>query len=347
MRGRWKSLKRVCTFALIGLAAFVSLEARSKTDVVILENGDHITGEIKKLERGKLSLKTDWMGTLEIEWKRIEKIESEFFFEVELSSGAKHFGSIKTSEEQRKKIDITSAYAKNESDHLGVVGITPIEKNFLDRLKFSIESGFNYTRANRSTEFNLGTKASYRVEKYLLSGDYNSLYKAQEETEPTRRNEVGVDLMRFMKKRWFVVGLADFLQSDELSLDLRSLYGGGAGRSLIHTNRLIFSLFAGAMVNREKYVDESIKTTGEALIGLRFQTFKFDRPEMDLTTSFNTVPSLTDQGRIRLDFDAQARIEIIKDLFFHITLFDNFDSRPPEGAERNDFGINTGVGWSF
>jgi putative salt-induced outer membrane protein YdiY len=347
MKSRWKLVKRILILTLIGLPLVVGLEARPKTDVVILENGDHITGEIKKLERGKLKLKTDWMGTLEIEWKRIEKIESEFFFEVELSSGVKHFGSIKSNEEQRKKIDIDSAYASNESDHMGIVGLTPIEKNFLDRIDFSVEAGYNYTRANRSTEFNLGTNAKYRVEKYLLTGNYSSLYKSQGESLPTKRNEVGVDFSRFMKKRWFVVGLSNFLQSDELSLNLRSIFGGGAGRNLIHTNRIVFSVFGGAVANRENYIDESIRTSGEGLIGLRFQTFKFDRPEMDLTTAFNTIPSLTEKGRVRLDFDAQARIEIIKDLFFHITLFNNYDSKPPEGAEKNDFGINTGVGWSF
>jgi len=346
MKKRWKLTQLVFTTTLIGVGMFSLLEARPKTDVIILENGDHITGEIKKLDRGKLTLKTDWMGTIEIEWNRIEKLESEYFYEVELSSGAKYFGSIKTAEEDRK-IGVASAYSTNETEHLSVVNITPIRKNFLDRLNLAIETGYNYTQANKSTEFNLGSKASYRVENYLLSGNYSSLFKRQGETEGTKRNELGVNFQRFLKQRWFLLGLSNFLQSDELSLDLRSNLGGGVGRSLIHTNRVIFSLFGGAVVNRENYVAEPIQTSGEGLIGLRFQTFKFDRPETDITASFNTIPSLSDWGRVRLDFDTQVRIEIIKDLYFHITLFDNYDSRPPEGNEKNDFGVNTGVGWSF
>ena len=47
------------------------LEARDKTDVVRLKNGDRITGEIKELERGKLTVKTDSMGTLSIELKDV------------------------------------------------------------------------------------------------------------------------------------------------------------------------------------------------------------------------------------------------------------------------------------
>ena len=76
--------------------------------------------------------------------------------------------------------------------------------------------------------------------------------------------------------------------------------------------------------------------------------FRFDDPEVDLTTSVFAVPSLTEFGRYRLEFEARLRYEIFKDLFFAINLFDSFDSRPPiEGLERNDFGITTSIGWSF
>ena len=39
----------------------------AKMDVVELQNGDHITGEVKSLNRGILEFDTDHMGTLCIE----------------------------------------------------------------------------------------------------------------------------------------------------------------------------------------------------------------------------------------------------------------------------------------
>ena len=38
----------------------------AKTDIVLLKNGDRVTGEVKSLERGKLTLSTDSMGTVYI-----------------------------------------------------------------------------------------------------------------------------------------------------------------------------------------------------------------------------------------------------------------------------------------
>ena len=68
--------------------------AREKSDVVTLKNGDRLHGEIAKLEYGKLSLKTDYMGTLSIEWPAVTAIESKFHFDVEMNNGVRRFGSI-------------------------------------------------------------------------------------------------------------------------------------------------------------------------------------------------------------------------------------------------------------
>ena len=51
-----------------------ALWARDKTDVIILKNGDRVTGEIRKLERGKLRLSTDHMSDILIEWEGIKHI---------------------------------------------------------------------------------------------------------------------------------------------------------------------------------------------------------------------------------------------------------------------------------
>jgi len=74
---------------------------RDKTDVIILKNGDHITGEIKSLARGKMSLSTDSMGTVQIEWEDVERVTSQWFFEVETETGLRTFGSLSPAAEPK------------------------------------------------------------------------------------------------------------------------------------------------------------------------------------------------------------------------------------------------------
>ena len=47
----------LCVFATPALA-------RDKTDIVYLRNGDRVTCEIKRLERGRLEVSTNGMGTV-------------------------------------------------------------------------------------------------------------------------------------------------------------------------------------------------------------------------------------------------------------------------------------------
>jgi hypothetical protein len=42
-------------FALIGVALAGSPALAAKTDVIVLKNGDRLTGEVDQLERGKLT----------------------------------------------------------------------------------------------------------------------------------------------------------------------------------------------------------------------------------------------------------------------------------------------------
>lgn len=50
---------------------YVQVSESAKTDIIILNNGDHLTGELKKMEFARLDFKTDAMKTVSIEWNKI------------------------------------------------------------------------------------------------------------------------------------------------------------------------------------------------------------------------------------------------------------------------------------
>ena len=323
-----------------------NLEARPKTDVVVLANGDRITGEIKRLERGILTFKTDWMGTLSVEWPYVKEIQSEYFFEVILTDGRKNFGSIRPAVEG-DQLEIVSQNFKVGTDHLKIVSITPIEREFLDRIKFSVELGANYYSSNASKKISFGTDFGYRTEKYGANAHYGAILNEQDRAPRTKRNELKTSFQRYLANNWQVVGVTNLLQSEELNLDLRSVFGGGVARELVQTNRVIFAVTGGAALNREKYVGEPYKNSMEGFGGITFQTFKFDKPEMDITSTLYTIPSLSDWGRVRLEFDTSLRFKLFRDLYWSGSVFENYDSRPPDGNVKNDFGVETTFGWSF
>jgi hypothetical protein len=331
---------------ILAVIATGPLSARDKTDVIILANGDRVTGEIKKVDRGLLELKTDFMGTINIEWEHIKEVTSQYAFQVELTSGARYLGSIGPADDG--KLGVTGAYSQIETDVIEVVKVTPIEDKFWDRVKASIDFGFSFKRANRVTDYNLAADASYRVEKYLTTVGFSSSLNSTQNTETTQRNVVNTQFQRFLANRWSVLALAQFTQNQELGLDFRALWGGGVGKSLVQTNNSIVTAIAAGLYNREKFIDEeAYQNSLEGLGGLTFQAFKFSDPEVDISSNLFAIPGITDWGRIRLEFEVRLRWEIFKDFYWSASAFDSFDSRPPEGTEKNDFGVSTSVGYKF
>jgi hypothetical protein len=56
---------RLCRFGtsiLLGCLFVLTAFAKNSDDVVVLKNGDRLTGEIKGLQRGELRIKADYMA---------------------------------------------------------------------------------------------------------------------------------------------------------------------------------------------------------------------------------------------------------------------------------------------
>ena len=62
--------------------------AQGRTDVVSLPNGDRITGEVVRLDRGILEFKTDEAGTVYLEWDKLSTLVAMRQVEVVTTDGS-------------------------------------------------------------------------------------------------------------------------------------------------------------------------------------------------------------------------------------------------------------------
>ncbi len=138
-------------------------------------------------------------------------------------------------------------------------------------------------------------------------------------------------------------------RNDELGIDLRTSIGAGGGRILRQTNQTNLAMEGGVMVSRENVSGGiSDEDTLEAFGTLTWDWFRYDSPELDLSTLLQVIPNLTDTGRVRGEFDINLKWEMIEDLFWELRFYDSYDSDPVVlGAEKNDYGIVTSLGWEF
>lgn len=344
---RFGASRFALTLLALILMTATSAFGRDKTDVITLRNGDRITCEIKQLDRGKLTVSTTYMKTIDIEWRGIESVESQFGFEVETQSGLRYRGIIAGSDAGRT-IRVGAEGAFESLPVSAVVRMVPVEDHFWDRIDLNLNLGYNFTSSNSTTQWTFASNTRYRQGSYEVHADFSSYLNAQEDVEATVRNVVSANVKRSLGRRWLVSYLGQAQQDTSLSLDLRSLFGAGVGRTVLQNDRFELQLLGGGAYSREWYAGEDPSNSAEALGGLSADVFVFGGREKDISIGWYVLPSLSHWGRVRMELSSNLRIEIVNDLFWNFELFDSYDSDPPRAnIQRNSFGVGTSIGWKF
>jgi hypothetical protein len=319
--------------------------AAPKTDVVELLNGDRITCEIRTLERGKLTVKTDGIGTIAIEWDDVERITSTARFDVELASGQRVFGSFARGDS--RTVDVVTSSDKQRLALADIVRLSPLGDTFWGRLEGAFDAGFSFTQANVQTQWTLHTNVKYRGRWWLSALDVDSALTSREDADRQSRNTLTLETQRFLRARWSALGFAQFQQNEELSLDLRTVFGIGMLKMLSQSNKSLLSAKGGAAFTREQYVGADEENVAEAVAGLNWEWFTFDGRSTNLEVSVLSFYALNRDARVRCELNTSFKSDIVGDLYWSINLFDSYNSDPPPDRKSNDFGVSAAVGWSF
>jgi len=118
---------------------------------------------------------------------------------------------------------------------------------------------------------------------------------------------------------------------------------------VFQSNRRTLELLGGLLVTNERFQDiEGSQTNVESFLYTRYDAFRRHSPKVDVFVSFGLLPSLTESGRVRGEFQLSSSIEVIHNFFLGLVAFDSFDSRPPNaGLPNNDYGITPSLRWKF
>lgn len=331
------------------LASLPATAVADKTDVIYMRNGDRVTCEIKQLERGRLKVSTDGMGTVYIEWEDIAQIVSNERYVVELEDGERVQGTLAMPFDDGTLL-VSDGGTSRRLAMARIAWIDPLklDENRIKRWDGSISAGFDKTKANDDTSLSMSFDARRRAEDFQLNFDGSLYSRSQDDAEDTLRATFGGVYRGLLEDRWFWAGIGNLERNDEQGIDLRSLAGAGYGRYLLQTRRSLWSATAGlAVVNEQRAGDEDAETNVEAILNTEYEFFTYDTPETSLSTALTVYPSLTESGRVRATFDISLRRELIEDLFVELSLYESYDSEPPEDGEKNDYGIVTGLGYTF
>ena len=322
-------------------------------DVVTVSNGDQLHGTVAKIEKGKLYLKTDYAGTIPIDWEKVQNIEAEGRYEVEVEAGRRYTGEI-TSEAGRLNVrheDVVLSL--NSPDVVAALRMENDEPpGFWKALGGNLGLGYSFSRGNSDhTQASLTAQGDYRKEKYRMQGDVTSILATQEDAEKNSRHALNGRYDRFLSDRAFAFALTSFERNDRQKLNLRSRFGGGFGWKAAKGGSNELDLLGGFTLTNEQFRNGEDgmlprETTGEGLFGFEWKNSQIRG--VRLSTRLTAHPNLVQTGRYRIEYDSKAQVPLIKGFTWTVGLFDRYDSDPPrENVLRNDYGMVSAFGFSF
>jgi putative salt-induced outer membrane protein YdiY len=322
--------------------------AAAKTDVVVLRNGNTMTGEITELDRGRLTFKTDDMGTLAIEWDKVTSVTASATFELHELGGGQYFGALRPGPQAGELTVATLSGTDKVLPLWRVVKIERLGATIWQRLDGSVDAGMSYTSSSELLTIDLAARVALNRPGHGISLDGSSTITRQPDAAETSRNALTFSYRRRRPGHWAEFAQAQAEQNKELGFDLRGSLTGGAGRYLMQGRRHDLLTALGLRVNREKPLEGESTSNLEAALGFTFDRFSYDFPKVDIYATVSGFAGLTDWGRVRAELDVRIKREILRDFSISLRVYESYDSRPvTEGAAKNDYGGSVGIGWTF
>jgi hypothetical protein len=343
----------ILTAFYLCLLCFSTQVLAAKTDIIILNNGDHVTGEIKGLTAGQLELSTEYMDTVYIDWENIRDIISDQGHRIEMSDGRRLLGTLDkpqtSNPDEADLIIINTDEGSLEVSSSNLVRMYPVGGGFWDRMDLSFNLGFNFDKSSSIGKYNFGVDAAYRDPNFVTFGYLSSEITTQNVFDDTTRNVFNIDHMTYRPNKRFLNYFGSMEQNDQLGVKLRTLIGAGYGFVPISNGRNWLSLGIGLAANRERPLDDSDPTNNlEAVGSFRYQYYKRGTPERTVDISWKLFPSLTQWGRVRSDFTVNARWEIINDFYVGLEIFTSYDGEVTAyDSAETDYGYRTLIGLKF
>lgn len=345
---------RTRAIAAVLLAMALSLAAddpayAARTDVIVLKNGDHITGEVMQMKQAQLQVKTDDAGTLSIKWEKVASLTTAAQYDLTLRDSRRLFGRLRPGAANAVDIvaedgTVTTVQATE------VVWFAQIKNLFWHRLDGSMDLGGSYTRSSGVADLAFDLDVQYRLPSYRYSASFstNVTRQDQEADQTTSRYSLDLNYTKFLGHQWFVAPFALFESNRELGFTFRGTGALSVGRYVLQSNRAEVMVAGGAAAGREDPVDAASVLNVDALAAVDFSIFTYSYPTTRVDFGTLVFPSLDDPGRVRVNVQTRIKRELFHDFYVGLSGYDSYDNRPKaQHARTNDFGGSLSFGWTF
>lgn len=330
-------------------------------DIILMNNGDKISGKIVRKEGDKLFVETEIAGIIGLKWSMVKEIVSDSSMAVTLDDGNVIEGRIapegeiikvETKEEtfevprkEIKEVRTPNAQVEFEKAQKKIA-----DARITDLWNGTLDVGFSLTNGNSDTHtFSAAMRAVREIPHKKISAYANAVQVKDTSTNVTKVRAqsvwAGARYEVDFRTKWFAFASGDFEYNQPQKLNLRAVLGTGFGYHTIKRDHLSLDISAGVTNNYENFSTGLVRNSAELSLGEELKYHINSRARLTERAVF--YPNLSQIGQARALLDASLETDISSWLGWHVTIGNRFNSRPVNLTENNDFIMSTGLRFFF
>ena len=340
---------RIVTFPNLSLIVAILLAGQAvNADVLVLRNGDRITGDIKRIWDSEISIEPEYSDEFQVDVSAVDHIDSNRDFEIELDDGTKMVARLAGSDSDGNQVVKTA----DKSVSVPLARLFELDEPEDD---FDWESNVEFSAA-LNTGNTESSNAKLRADTTVKFPDHRHIGEITffreelgDETGETRRTK-DQELFKYnynwlFRDPWFFSTQLSLERDPIIELDHRVILSVGIGRDIWNTPRKELSVQLGAGTQTE----EIGPVTTESAVATWSLRYRQDFFSDDLELYHNDTITYNVSGRSNTSYKTTTglRYEITDLLYANLSVDLDYETDPVETAENEDIALLVGVGVDF
>ncbi len=331
-------------FRLLWLALMVVSSA--KADTVWMNNGDVLSGEITKLEAGKLSLKTKYVGTVLLDLKYVTSMGADRQLWVSLI-GEKQ-ASLRSLKGLTPGVIVIDGDGRERSfsSVWPVAGIHVAKPALADswQLKGNLVASLDSKSGNDEKSL-VGVEGQVHIDdQWNKNAVYWDLDLENDEGVKSSEWKLGYSYSRYLTEHWFVQGAAEQEYDSEEDLQTRTSLGGTLGYRFWETSQKTLRTSGGISRLWEDYQSSPSQKDYALTWGFNYRTPLFRR--WDYFANSRTFFRLN-QSTVLVNVTQGIKVGLTEHITWNLTHMLDYDSDPAEESKKVDNRVKMGVGYQW
>jgi putative salt-induced outer membrane protein YdiY len=318
--------------------------AEAQEEFIVMQNGDRITGEIKQIWDGELTIEPAYADEFAVDVGDIVQIESSRAFEIELADGSEVTvipSGVDDSGNQRL------VYEDGRTVTLAIGQI--MELNEIDDYfdwDSRIDANSVVNRGNTTSEtVRINANTNLKIGDHRHIGDL-TLADESVNGEPTKKQDLLAYNYNWLFRDAVFFGANASYERDPIrSLERRTIVGAGMGYDFWDDARRTLSMQGGFGYKTEN-IDASSEQNSIAFWALRF-SYDFRGGDLNLFHNHRIDTTLNGRRNSVVKTSTGVRFEITDLMYANLQFVYDYETNPASAAQKQDTSVLAGIGLEF